>query len=107
MKKRWVLLGLCCFAAGILAGRTIKEKEHISPENTLRSIRKMLSEKFTVSGSWIYMKPKDFSKNGIDYTIYHGGITKESNGQETPYEFYVDANTGTIVEFFPSHPEQQ
>src|SRR5690606_17837569 len=105
MKKRWALLGLICFGAGLLAGRSITEREHVSPEKALKSIRDMLSQKFTVSGSWIYMKPKDFNKNGLNYTIYHGGVTKRANKKDTPYEFYVDAHTGTILEFFPSHVE--
>ncbi|WP_138420663.1 PepSY domain-containing protein [Aquibacillus sediminis] len=86
---------------GALAGYVIAEQVNnrpISPESALRSVKETFRKEGPISGSWIYMKPEELNKNGLNYTVYHGGITRTIDGQNHQYEFFVDADTGSVIE---------
>ncbi|UFT98144.1 PepSY domain-containing protein [Radiobacillus kanasensis] len=98
---KWSRL-LVAAGIGALVGYVVKEQVNTttsySPEKALNSAKEAFRKEGPISGSWIYMKTKELVKNGLTYTVYHGGITRTVEGEDTPFEFYVDAHTGTIVE---------
>ncbi|QDP40911.1 PepSY domain-containing protein [Radiobacillus deserti] len=98
---KWSRL-LVAAGIGALVGYVVREQVNTttsySPEKALNSAKEAFRKEGPISGSWIYMKPKELVKNGLTYSVYHGGITRTIEGQDKPFEFYVDAHTGTIVE---------
>lgn len=104
MKKRQtILMILLGFLFGYLIGQAEKKKQPLKPETVLKSVKNMVSQHTEVSGSWIYMRSEPYTHHGIDYHVYHGGITKHENGKHVPYEFYVEAYSGTLLDIFPQH----
>lgn len=104
MKKNqgYILIAAMLFLLGFVMGKRTEQRQKIKPEEALKQVREYYKEKYEVSGSWIYMKSEQLQKNGLDYEVYHGGITRKENGKSYPYEFYLDAYTGTILEIHPS-----
>lgn len=102
-RNQWyvVIMGLSFFL-GYVVGKRTEQTQRIKPEEALKQVRDYYKEKYDVSGSWIYMKPEQFQKNGLDYEVYHGGITRNIDGKSYPYEFYLDVYTGTVIEIHPS-----
>lgn len=87
-------------SAGALLGFTLKTsltKLPIRPEYALKLAKARFKELGSVSGSWIYMKPETLTLHGLNYTVYRGGITRTINDTNTQYEFFVDADTGSII----------
>ncbi|MFD1019088.1 PepSY domain-containing protein [Thalassobacillus hwangdonensis] len=87
---------------GALAGYVVKEqvanRQGVTPEKALKIAKESFKKQGPISGSWIYMKPEQLSKNGIDYDVYRGGVSKSQDGATTQYEFFIDSSTGTIVD---------
>ncbi|CQR48174.1 Peptidase propeptide and YPEB domain protein [Paraliobacillus sp. PM-2] len=92
---------LCAAGAGALLGYAIRDRlshQLIKPENALKLAKEAFKQLGPVSGSWIYMKPEEITKNSLNYTVYRGGITRTIDHTNIQFEFYVDANTGSIIE---------
>lgn len=89
------------FGLGLALGYVIKLQtemfQKMTPEKALKQAKETFKKSGPIHGSWIYMKPEDFEKNGLMYKVYRGGITRLENGENKQYEFYVDADTGTII----------
>lgn len=85
-------------AIGYLAREQVENYQKITPEKALNSAKEMFKRKGPISGSWIYMKPEEIEKNGLLYNAYRGGVTRNIDGQNKQYEFYVDVETGGIVD---------
>lgn len=102
-KNNTIIIACIAFIIGYILRQQQEEKQHLKPEKVLKSVKERFQRKYEVSGSWIYMKPEPFEKNDLQYDVYHGGITKHTNGEYIPYEFYIDAHTGTLLEMFPQH----
>lgn len=87
---------------GAVAGYLIKDQlsstQNITPEKALKSAKDAFKQQGPVSGSWIYMKPEEIVKNGLNYTVYRGGVTKNVDGANRQLEFFVDANTGAVID---------
>ncbi len=99
-KMNWKKL-LCAAGAGVLLGYAIRDQlaqQLIKPENALKIAKEAFKQHGPVSGSWIYMKPEEVTKNNLSYSIYRGGITRTIDQENIQYEFYVDANTGSIID---------
>ncbi len=104
MKRNYTVIIACiAFLIGYILRQQKEEKQLIKPEKALKAVKESFQKKYEVSGSWIYMKPESFRKNDLEYEVYHGGITKQIDTQHIPYEFYLDAHTGTIIEMHPQH----
>ena len=94
----------CLMAAGVgaLVGYVIADQvqtqKALSPEKALKIAKDTFKQQGPISGSWIYMKPEEFVKAGLTYTVYRGGITRTIDGENAPYEFFVDAETGSIID---------
>lgn len=101
-KKRAILAAGVGVAVGYLAKQQIDKNQKITPEKALNKAKEAFKKQGPISGSWIYMKPEDIEKNGLSYTVYHGGITRNIDGQSKQYEFHIDINTGTIIDVIES-----
>jgi predicted small secreted protein len=66
----------------------------ISSDKALQIAKEAFKESGSISGSWIQTNVDSYTKNGLTYKVYKGGITR---GTEA-YEFMMDAFTGTIIE---------
>ena len=44
------------------------------------------------------MKPETLEKNGLTYRTYRGGISRNVDGENKQYEFYVDVDTGAVID---------
>ncbi len=85
-------------AVGFFVKQQIDQYQKTNPENVLYQAKEAFKKQGPISGSWIYMKPEEVEKNGLIYTAYRGGITRNIDGETKQYEFYADVDTGTIIE---------
>ncbi|MCA0972758.1 PepSY domain-containing protein [Halobacillus litoralis] len=87
---------------GALAGYVVKEQlsnsQSVTPEKALKIAKEAFKKQGPISGSWIYMRPEELNKNGINYDVYRGGVSKQEDGKTSQFEFYIDTETGTIVD---------
>ncbi|RKQ30522.1 PepSY domain-containing protein [Oceanobacillus halophilus] len=98
MKKRNICLAAAIgFAVGYLANQQIQTRQKISPENALNNAKEAFKKSGPISGSWIYMKPEEIEKNGLLFNAYRGGITRNIDGENKQYEFYVDVESGGVI----------
>ncbi|WP_066195074.1 MULTISPECIES: PepSY domain-containing protein [Gracilibacillus] len=102
-KQQTIILFMLGCLIGFLIGQTRQKNKPLKPETVLRTVKKNISEHTEVSGSWIYMRIEPFRQHDINYHVYHGGITKHVHGEHIPYEFYVDAYSGTVLSMTPQH----
>ncbi len=98
MKKRNIILAAGLgIALGYLIRDQMEVKQKITPEKALSNAKEAFKRTGPISGSWIYMKPEEVEKNGLLYNAYRGGITRNVDGENKQYEFYVDVETGAII----------
>ncbi|WLV23826.1 PepSY domain-containing protein [Aciduricibacillus chroicocephali] len=86
------------FAAGYLAKQQVDTMQKMTPEKALKQAKEAFKKEGPINGSWIYMKPEQFEKNGLLYEAYRGGVTRNIDGKNIQYEFHLDADTGAIIE---------
>ncbi|MGD6890622.1 PepSY domain-containing protein [Bacillus mobilis] len=86
------------FAAGYLVANKVQEQSHISSEKALKMVKKALSHKGEITGSWVHMVPETFEKYDVAYEVYRGGLTTMLDDIQERFEFLVDAKTGTVLE---------
>ncbi len=84
--------------AGILLKDQIRSLNRLTPEKALEKAKEALQATGPINGSWIYMKPETFEKNGLTYNTYRGGISRNVNGVNKQYDFHIDIETGTIID---------
>lgn len=103
MKKTNILLAAGVgFAAGYLAKQQLDTYQKITPEKALKTAKDEFKKMGPINGSWIYMKPEQIERNGLLYEAYHGGVTRNIDGENIPYEFLLDAETGAIIDSYES-----
>ncbi len=85
-------------AAGYTARRLQEDLQKITPEKALDNAKETFKRQGPISGSWIYMKPEEVEKNGLLYTAYRGGVTRNVDGENKQYEFHVDQETGAVID---------
>ncbi|MFB5663931.1 PepSY domain-containing protein [Alteribacillus sp. HJP-4] len=98
MKTKDILIGA---GVGFLAGYALKEytnKDQISPEKALKTVKENIQDHIPVNGSWIHMTPESYKKDDLEYNVYRGGISSTKEGETKQMDFIVDAKTGTILE---------
>lgn len=96
LKKTIVVTGLGV-AAGFLIKQQLDQYQNSTPENILKKAKESFKKQGPISGSWIYMKPEEIDKHGLTYTVYRGGVTRNIDGKNIQFEFYADADTGSII----------
>lgn len=96
--KRTVLAAGLGAIVGYLAKQQIDQYQQTTPESVLKNAKESFKQQGPISGSWIYMNPEEVERNGLTYTAYRGGVTRNIDGQNKQYEFYADVDTGTIID---------
>lgn len=84
-------------AIGYLLKQQVNYHQKITPEKALEYAKEAFKKQGPISGSWIYMKPEEVEKNGLLYTAYRGGVTRNVDGENNQYEFYADIETGAVI----------
>jgi len=99
MNKKQVVIA---FGLGLAVGYTLRQQtevyQKVTPEKALKLAKETFKKYGPINGSWIYMKPEEIEKNGLLYNAYRGGVTRTIDGDNKQYEFYVDVDTGAIVD---------
>lgn len=88
-------------AAGFTAAMTVQKflsKKPLSSEDALKKVKNQVRQALHIDGAWIYLTPQDYSKNGLNYNVFKGGITAKDDGSIQHFDFVADANTGTIID---------
>lgn len=96
--KRTIIATGLGIVAGYIVKHQLDQHQKNAPENVLKNVKEIFKQQGPISGSWIYMKPEEIERNGLIYTAYRGGITRNLSGENKQYEFYADADTGTIID---------
>lgn len=95
--KRTVLAAGLGVAVGYFTKQQLDQYQQTTPESVLKNAKESFKSQGPISGSWIYMNPEEVERNGLTYTAYRGGVTRNIDGENKQYEFYADADTGTII----------
>lgn len=99
LKKRSFLIGTIF---GLMIGFFVKvfldNNKNLAPEVVLERVKDAFQRKGPVSGSWIYIEPSEFEKNGLIYDTYRGGITRTIDDEQKQYEFLADVKSGVIID---------
>ncbi|ALX48418.1 PepSY domain-containing protein [Lentibacillus amyloliquefaciens] len=85
-------------AAGFLVKQQLDRYQTITPEKALKQAKETFKKQGPISGSWIYMKPEEVERNGLLYNAYRGGVTRNLDGENKQYEFYIDVDTGAVID---------
>lgn len=86
------------FVAGYLLRDQLNSIQKLTPEKALQKAKEVLEQSGPINGSWIYMKPETFEKNGLSYRTYRGGISRNIDGENKQYDFHIDIETGAIID---------
>lgn len=87
---------------GYFLKQQLDQYQNVSPEKALNKAKDAFRKVGPISGSWIYMKPEQIEKNGLLYDAYRGGVTRNVDGENIQYEFFTDAETGTVIDVIKS-----
>lgn len=89
-------------AAGFAAGYAVKQATDLSmkasPDKVLSNVKTAMKKDGKIYGSWIMMKPEPYHKFDLEYQVYKGGITRNTDGKQEQFEFVADADSGTVLE---------
>ncbi len=96
-KRNIVLAAGLGLAVGYLTKQQVNHYQKVTPEKALNQAKEAFKKKGPISGSWIYMKPEEVENNGLLYEAYRGGVTRNIDGENKQYEFYVDIETGAVI----------
>jgi|SRR5690606_17029479 len=88
------------FAGALLLKQALSEST-IPGDKALKIAKEAFKKNGPIDGSWIQMNPESYEKSGIEYQVYKGGISRNSNQESRQYEFIMDAKTGSIIEVTP------
>lgn len=97
-RKRAIIVAGLGIAIGYLLKDQIDQYKQITPDEALENAKQKFLKQGPVNGSWIYMNPETIEKNGLTYNVYRGGITRTIDGETKQYEFFADADTGTVID---------
>lgn len=96
--KKTALAAGIGFAIGYLAKQQVGQYQKITPEKALTKAKETFKRQGPISGSWIYMKPEEVEINGLIFTAYRGGVTRNIDGENKQFEFHVDVDTGAVID---------
>jgi len=97
-RKRVVLAAGLGIAVGYLLKLQLDENKKVTPEKALQYAKESFQKNGPINGSWIYIKPEKIDKNGLTYNTYRGGISRNIDGENKQFDFYVDIETGAIID---------
>jgi len=97
-RKKVVLATGLGIAIGYLLKDQLAETKKLTPEKALQHAKESFQTNGPINGSWIYIKPEKIDKNGLTYSTYRGGISRNVDGENKQFDFYVDISTGAIID---------
>lgn len=100
-RKRVLLATGLGIAIGYLLKDQIVDTKKITPEKALQYAKESFQENGPINGSWIYIRPEKIDKNELTYNTYRGGISRNIDGENKQFDFYVDIDTGAIIDVQP------
>lgn len=100
--KKVALASGAGFLLGYIAKQQIDRNQKLTPEKALKQAKEAFKQLGPISGSWIYMKPEEIEKNGLLYTTYRGGVTRQADGEGKQFEFHIDVDSGAVIDTIPS-----
>lgn len=71
-----------------------KHQQYQDPEKIISEVRTYF---MNVIGSYILHEPITYKDTSNTTLAYQGGITTQNHGALTSYDFFVDANSGEII----------
>ncbi|MGM9924276.1 MAG: peptidase M4 [Bacillus sp. (in: firmicutes)] len=86
------------FICGYATKCAVEKYASTSPDAILAKVKETVSREGKITGSWILMKPETYTKNGLHYEIFKGGLTQMAEDGQKHYEFIADATTGTVID---------
>jgi predicted small secreted protein len=102
MRWKTFFLGVAVGAiSGYATNKYMSTQSYISAEKVLENAKRRFKEQGPITGSWIHMKVEPFDKNNLNYQVYKGGISRNSDNGREQIEFIADAKTGTLLEVYP------
>ncbi len=101
-RKNIVLAAGLGFLVGYLVKEQVDGYKKLSPDKALQYAKETFQKNGPINGSWIYMKPERVEKNGLTYNTYRGGISRNIDGTNQQYDFYIDIETGAIIDVEPA-----
>ncbi|MFS0864501.1 PepSY domain-containing protein [Fredinandcohnia sp. 179-A 10B2 NHS] len=101
MSWKKFLLGVGVGFAGAYLLKEAMTETLLPGDKALKQAKEVFKKNGPIDGSWIQMNPEEYTKSGILYKVYKGGITRTVNNESRQYEFIADAKTGTILEVNP------
>ena len=103
MNRKNILLGAGVgFLLGFLLRDQLDQYQKLTPEKALQYAKETFQKNGPINGSWIYMKPEKIHKNGLTYKTYRGGISRNIDGENQQSDFYIDIETGAIIDVKPA-----
>src|SRR5699024_10757216 len=97
-RKKVVLATGLGIAIGYLLKDQLAETKKLTPENTLQHAKESFQLHGRINGSWIYMKHEKIDQDGLTYSTYRGGISRNIDGENTQYDFYVNISAGASID---------
>lgn len=101
MNVKRFLIGM---GIGISIGLWLQSKNNtktITPESALKKVKETMANTYHITGSWIHMVPESINRQSIQYDVYRGGISTDTDDGTVQYEFLVEKNSGAILELRP------
>lgn len=100
-RKRVIAAAGLGVAIGYLVKVQLDENKKMTPEKALQLAKESFQKNGPINGSWIYIKPEKIDKNGLTYNTYRGGISRNVDGENKQFDFYVDTESGVIIDTQP------
>lgn len=96
------ILGAAAGAAGaVLAQQYLAQNTYVAAEKALKNVKDNFKQEGTIDGSWIQMKPEEWTKTGLSKMVYKGGISRTTaEGGSEQFEFIADSETGSIMDVY-------
>lgn len=101
-RKNIVLAAGLGFLIGYLVKDQVDACKKLSPDKALQYAKETFQKNGPITGSWIYMKPEKVKKNGLTYDTYRGGVSRNIDGNNQQFDFYIDIETGAIIDVEPA-----
>lgn len=98
--KSFLLGAAVGLAGGYAAREVLAQKASVSPEKALSNAKAAFKKEGPISGSWIQMNEEPYKHGLLQYKVYRGGITRQTDDETSQYEFIADANTGAILDTY-------
>lgn len=101
-KQAWLLGGLVAIGGVVGAWATARfyERQLIHPDVILQNVRRLFMLTGSVEGSWIEQTPVFIEDERFSGEVYFGGITRQEKEMMVQYEFYADATTGAVLDWY-------